>query len=292
MKLQTIVKAVNGRIEPIRSAVADMQQKVTALREAEASVSQIQEELESAVLAVDAAEVEAAMKPSQATAKALALARSQHKDAQEALDFAQARIRGFRRAIDAEMAGLAQRDSDLAEARSELNQAIMAAYAPKFEAAWAEFQVVLGEGLLLANLTKTDGMSVLLRKNEIFHPTIRERHLFTDHEWYVKAACDATPNREAIEGTLFPVVAEMEQIRSVIEDAVRRTREKAERNTNQAVTRGVIVTTESMEEFRERQKREAAEREESQKRETKARVNVITPLSRWDPRETTGGNAA
>lgn len=259
-QLQKIVKTVNGRIEPIRAAVADLEKKQAALKETEASVTQLQEEVELAVLAVDEAEVAAAMQPSPAAAKALNLARGRHKDAREALDFAQARIRGFRRAIDAELAGLAQRNAELAEAHGELKQAIMASYAPKFEAAWAAFQAVLGEGLLLANLGRIDGMSIRLRKNEIYHPTNAERRLFNDHDVYVKTACEAAPNREAIEQALFPVVAELGEIRSVIENAVKRTREKAERESPHEVARATSVTVESMEAFRERQKRQDAER--------------------------------
>lgn len=286
MELQAIVKTVNGRIEPIRAAVEDLQKKQAALKETEESVSQLQEGLELAVLAVDECEVAAAMQPSAAAAKALNQARGRHTDALEALDFARARIRGFRRAIDAELAGLAQRSSELAEIQGELKLAIIAAYAPKFEAAWAAFQQVLGEGLLLANAARADGLGIPLRRNEVYHPASNDK-LFGSHDLYVTAACDATPNQKAIEGTLFPVVAEMEQIRAVIEDAAEQTRSNGARDSGQAVMRGVSVTIESAKDFQERQEREAAERD------AQNRVREVKPLSLVESVEfTIGGNVA
>ncbi len=277
MQLESIVQTLNQRIEPIREAVEKVQSKTEVLRETEASLPRVQDELERARLAVEEAEVSAAMQPGPGTAKVLNLARSQHKSAQEALDFANARVRGFRAAIDADMAELASMCQVVAVAKSEFHTAIVDAYLPVFEEAWKVFHRVLGDGLVLARASGADYLGRGLLKNEIHHPRQNNTWLFGDHESQVNRAMEASPNRQAIEASLSPVVMELSQIERSMQTAVQRTKEVSARESQRQGTAAVpfVTVSETMDEFRERQNREAAHREANRFKGRKPASNPV-----------------
>lgn len=277
-EFQKLAQSAIKGLEPIREAVNALEAKRDELRKTEKSLSTLQTAVEDATLALDEAEVAAAMNPTAATQKALNDARGALSDAQQELEFAKTRVRGFQRLIDEDVAALAS-GFHPAKIANELKQSVLEGYVSVFEVAWKEFQAVLGQGLLLASVLRIDHLSYPLRKVRICHPADGSKTLFSDHEYYLNEAIANASGADAVNAAFGPVAAEIQQL----EHARWAAREQYERMKPKVTeVQRPFQTQESFAEFAQRQRdKEDAERQARQKaadvhakRYQKARITV------------------